>query len=401
LAGAALVLAVVTSLSATASSQPSGTYTATADGRIVAVDFRPVPGIVFDQLVDAGVGVAQAQLDSLGGSSAFTSNAYPSQSVVLLPGLIGGLSGGATSALIPNYPLISSSTYPTKPSQRVEAGTVVLEATSNGNSSRGNGTDGVNRAESAVSFDATSDTVIARSETNVAAIRLSDVLTIFGVRSFAEVRQRVGAVLQRSSGIEVSSLSILGQRVAITPEILGLRGGGVLAPLLAALAQQGTTIEFFPAQETDDGITAGGLVIHNTFRPPPEVASGIESIETEVRLGGNAARVENRAFGSSIGGAGNAGSGALGTTTGAVSTGAAPVATNNQGQLSTPLAPGAPSNAPAPTSSALASSAPTPPTALVAVLHRSVVRFYPVLFLAACLLIAIVNLFRHFAVRVP
>jgi hypothetical protein len=88
---------------------------------LAAVDFTAEPGVVFPQLIDAGGSVAQASLSSLGVSTAFASDPYPSESFVLAPGLIAGLTSGATSAVIPPYPLIASSNFPAIPEKVVQA----------------------------------------------------------------------------------------------------------------------------------------------------------------------------------------------------------------------------------------------------------------------------------------
>ena len=141
-------------------------------------------------------------------------------------------------------------------------------------------------------------------------------------------RRGSDGAIERSSGFEVAALTVLGQRVEFTPEALELAGEQValelgqstqaaLAPLLDALAATGTSVETFPAVETDSGVTAGGVIVRNTSVPPPELASGVERVVTELRFGGNAVDVENRAHPGATG-SGLLG-GSTGTTTGPVS----------------------------------------------------------------------------------
>src|SRR5690349_1494982 len=172
MAVAAVLLAVPTTSGA------AGNYTATADARLVAVDFTAVPAIAFDQLIDAGASTAQAQIDSLGTTRAFASSPYPSNSIVLLPGLIAGVSGGQTSDLIPNYPLIAASNE-TTPTDHRELGTVVLDAASSIGNSRGTVTDGLTSATARTTADDAG--VVAHAETTISSIQLSSALSLDGV----------------------------------------------------------------------------------------------------------------------------------------------------------------------------------------------------------------------------
>src|SRR5687767_9643460 len=63
----------------------ASSFAATASARLVAVDIRSAPAVVFDPLFDGGQSVAQAQLDSLGTSRAFAASAYPGSTVLALP----------------------------------------------------------------------------------------------------------------------------------------------------------------------------------------------------------------------------------------------------------------------------------------------------------------------------
>ena len=131
--------------------------------------------------------------------------------------------------------------------------------------------------------------------------------------------------------------------------------------------------------------------MRNTSVPPPELASGVERVVTELRFGGNAVNVENRAH------PGLTASGPLGgsaaPTTGpgsAGSSGAQPAA-----------AARADAAAPAGTPAAAGQPASTPASLVRAAIDISLAAFYPVLFLAACVVVGIDSLFRHLAVRTP
>ncbi|HVW34362.1 MAG TPA: hypothetical protein VHL53_17645, partial [Acidimicrobiia bacterium] len=275
-------------------------FTATADARVAGVNFTAVPPVLFTQLVDAGGAVAQAQIDSLGASTAFASTPYPSESVVLLPSLMAGLTGGATSALVPQYPLIVSSTYPAKPEGRAQAATVRLVAASDDRRSSGDVSDGVNRGFATVGFDPATEAVVAHAEAAVGDIQLAPALSLSGIRSSADVTKTATGELQRASSFEVGALTIMGQRVSVTKD--GLKPGLVpLAPLLAQLAERGVSIEVLPAENTASGVISAGLRIRQVAAPPPELASGVEQLVAEITFGRVSADVTHRALGGDAG----------------------------------------------------------------------------------------------------
>lgn len=372
----------------------TGPYTATANARLVSVDFTTVPPIAFDQLIDAGVSVAQAEVDSLGGTKAFASSPYPSNSIVLLPGLVAGVTAGQTSDLIPNYPLIAS-TNETSPSDHRELATVVLDAQSTAGNSRGFVTDGLTRAEAVTVAD--DSKVQSRAETTVSSIKLGSALSLDGIRTVAQASRTADGEVQRSSSFEVAALTILGQRIALTPDTLSILGndtplgldlGGILGQLLAQLTTQGIDIDYVPAVETDDGVTAAGLTIDMVLPVPPELASGLKEAHARVTLGLASASVSSRA------------------------TGAGPVAPS--------IDPASPPGAPAgPEADAFdvpaVGPASAPPDRITSgpiesrrvsvgrplPVDISLTALYPVLVLAAVIGLGLVNLIRHLGVRSP
>jgi hypothetical protein len=272
----------------------------------VAVDIRAAPPVVFDPLFDGGQSVAQAQLDSLGTSRAFAASAYPGSTVLGLPGLIGTVTKGqVNSEQIPRYPLYVNSSDPTRPSDHQSVGTYDLGADSSSVVSRATATDGASKGAASVTVDPVTGDVVARAVTTIAAVRVTDQLTVNGVRSLAEVRQSPSGEIKRASTLEVSSVMILGQQATITAEGLSLLDqkvpiGGVaqptLQPLLAALAAQGTTIELVPSQDLPDGVITTALRITTTAVAPAALASGVSSITTTFTFGGNVASVSNQAL---------------------------------------------------------------------------------------------------------
>jgi hypothetical protein len=79
--------------------------------------------------------VAQATLDSLGTSQAFASLPYPGGTVVGLPGLIAGVTGGKVA--LPAYPAYAYSDDPTTPYARREVAGYSLRAHRDGKGSAG------------------------------------------------------------------------------------------------------------------------------------------------------------------------------------------------------------------------------------------------------------------------
>jgi hypothetical protein len=293
----AVVLSVVGSPPARADS----TYSGLADARLIAVNFTAEPAVVFGQLIDGGASVVQAELTSLGTSTAFASDPYPSQSAVLAPGLIAGLSNGQTSQVIPNYPLIASSSNPTQPEQRVEAGPVVLEADSAETSSRGHTANGANTGLADVHYEPSSGQLVARAEGIATDIAISDQLVINGVRSVATATRAPSGQLQLTADFSVAALTIAGQRVPLGEKLSGPDGAltatsAAGAAMLKALEASGTTISYLPEIRTADGITSAGLRIRSVQHPPSQLASGVEQLIAEVTIGQTAASVENRAL---------------------------------------------------------------------------------------------------------
>jgi hypothetical protein len=385
-----LVVGFVTSaaLPIHAQSASVANFTGTASARLGGVDMRTAPAILFDPILDGGTSVAQAQLDSLGTSTAFASTPYPSASIVQLPGLIAGVTNGQTSGILPEYPLIANSNYPTKATDRREAGTVVLEAASAAADSRGNATDGAGRGEAEVSYDAVTNEVVARAETTIDTVRMSDQLTLNGVHSVATARKKASGDVERSATFDVAALTISGQRVALSQSGLA-EPTGVLSPLLSALAAQGTTIETFPAAETADGVISAGLRITTTVAPPPSLTSGVNQIIVTYTIGGNAASVANRTFANQPGV----------TLTGAAAN--QPGSTAAAGTNASPIV-GAPK--PAATATPNASSPPSPAlTSSIAAISPtiSIAAFYPVLIVAAAALFALIEIFRRRGVIDP
>jgi len=376
-------------------------YSGLADARLIAVNFTAEPAVVFGQLIDGGASVVQAELSSLGTSTAFASDPYPSQSAVLAPGLIAGLSNGQTSQVIPAYPLIASSSNPAKPEQRVEAGSVVLEANSAETSSRGRTTNGDNTGLADVSYEPSSGELIARAEGVATNIAISDQLVLNGVRSAAAATRAPSGALQLTSNFSIASLMIAGTPVPLAQALTGPTGALTAATaageaMLKALESSGTTITYLPETRTADGITSAGLRIRSIQHPPPQLASGVEQVVAEVTIGQTAASVENRALPQPTGGLSS-------TLPGSVDTAAPPI-----GAVPAPGAlPSAAGGLPAAGSGATSASPAQLPTVVIApvaspnalVTGLDLTRFYVLLPIAAAAMVVWIRVVRKLGVR--
>ncbi|HEV7861646.1 MAG TPA: hypothetical protein VGR20_03060, partial [Acidimicrobiia bacterium] len=280
-------------------------FTATANARLVQVTFTAQPPIGVDPLLDPGAATAQAQVDSLGVSQAFASSAYPGQSVLTADGSLATVTDGRVgSKEIPEYPFIASSGYPSRPTDRVEAGPLTMTAESSSLSSAGLATDGLGQAVARASSEPSTLEASASAETRFGSVRLGKLVQVSGIRSFAAARQEPSGELRTTSVLEVAGLEALGTPIAVGPHglVLGGRPAAPLAPgdgltaVLDSLRQRGVELSFFPERKIPGGVRAAGLELRLIQAPPPQVASGIDDLVSTITLGGNQATVDNRAL---------------------------------------------------------------------------------------------------------
>jgi hypothetical protein len=371
----------------------ASTFTATASGEILRVGFNLSPGILAEQLADPGASVAQAQLDSIGTSTAFAANPFPGTLALAAPGTLAGAAGTPS---LPDYPALANSSYPASPEDTVSQGTLELHAKSTETTSESVATDGANRTSVKVSVDPVADAVTAHAEAVVAGVSQGGAIDMSGVRSEATVTREPGKGLQRSSEFTVARLAVAGQTFAIGPDGPQLPGqalpvgigsaDAVLQPLLEQLAGQGVVVTFLKPIETEDGIVSGGMAL--TYRTALPNGSVITTTET---YGRTSASVSNKVLGvepvpdvtGDLGGDTLAPVGANGAAqvlgdSGLGSSGVTGGSTGTPGAIS-------------PSAASVAASAGLPQTSLA--------RFYPVLFIVCCLLVLVTSLFRHFGVK--
>ena len=268
LLGVAGLVAVGLSGSGTAAADlTSFSASATADGGRMAMF---VPGAsVSDQVIDGGGPVAQADIDSLGGSRAFAATPYPGELGVIGPGIVTSLLGLPAP---PDYPFIAASRHPAAPENHVEYGQFYrLQARSSEDSSEASARTSefggdikvlASRASARVASEA--GTVTAAAGNTFDGITAGP-LRITTVDSTATVSQSPTGEPARQSALVVTGVSIDGQAIGFSDKgfVVG-RDAQPLPPsdpLMAVLDQAGVTITYLQAETTPSGIVAPGLRI--------------------------------------------------------------------------------------------------------------------------------------------
>jgi hypothetical protein len=243
----------------------SGTYSgqASADGIRATLAVRDY--LIVEDFIDGGGPTAQAALDSLGDSVAFSSLPYPGATGVALPGLISTLSGKS----VPSYPFYVTSQNPSNPTETVRQPGYLMHAESSSERSAAQTQLGstTNTGEefgtfSTASVDFVGGTVTslgeARTRLAVGAVQLN------GSFSRAVVTVAPGGKVTKSSTFE-TALRVGNTVIGVTDE--GLVVGDQNAPLdparqvEQAITQAGVTVKFLPAVETADSILSSGLEI--------------------------------------------------------------------------------------------------------------------------------------------
>lgn len=409
------------------SASADSAYTATASARLVGVDVIPGPSLLTGgALFDGGESVAQAQVDSLGISRAFAANTFPSTTVMTLNGTLGLLicqrpppfppCGTIPTERLPTYPLSASSSYPLRQSDSQGGGPYRVSATSSRTASSGTAADGATQGLATTALDPDSGDVVSRAESSVAGLKLGDSVALYGVHASAEASRAPSGKLTTKSRFAVSSMTVLGHQVAVTPKGLTLVGqqvplpntGAVLNPVLDALKAQGITIEPFPARALPNGLVSAGLRITATVNvpkqdPPPPIPKpgvGLNTVTVVLTLGGSSVSVTNVAL-PSFGGVAQPpvpGFSSQPPPTAALGTGGTAVSPPLVTGVSPPLVTGvsqgggSPST-PVPDGIAAAPSASRMSWIPGIPVDASLVEFYPVLVLVGALLFGVARLF--------
>lgn len=255
----------------------SGTFRgqASADGVRATVAIKDY--LIVEDLVDGGGPTAQAGLDSLGESTAFSSLPYPGATGVGATGLVSTLSGKS----LPSYPFFISSQNPSNPEVTVRQPGYLMHAKSGSDRSEAQTEAGVTttNGDELGSFSNASVEFLGGTVTSLGEARTRVVVGAFelnGSFSRAVVSVAPGGRVTKSSSFEASTIHLGTLVIGVTDK--GLIAGPQNAPLdpaqqvSQAITEAGVTVKFLPAVETADSILSSGLEI-SMERAIPNVGS--------------------------------------------------------------------------------------------------------------------------------
>ena len=255
----------------------SGTFRgqAAADGIRATIAVKDY--LIVEDFIDGGGPTAQAGLDSLGESTAFSSLPYPGATGVAFPGLVSTLSGKS----VPSYPFYVSSQNPSNPEVTVRQPGYLMHAKSGADRSEAQTEAGATTTggEEFGSFSNASVEFLGGTVTSLgeARTRLAvGALELNGTFSRAVVTVAPGGKVTKDSSFEASAIHLGDLVIGVTDE--GLIAGPQNAPLdparqvSQAITEAGVTVKFLPAVETADSILSSGLEI-SMERAIPNVGS--------------------------------------------------------------------------------------------------------------------------------
>jgi hypothetical protein len=255
----------------------SGTFRgqATADGIRATVAVKDY--LIVEDFIDGGGPTAQAGLDSLGESTAFSSLPYPGATGVGLTGLVSTLSGKS----LPSYPFYVSSQNPSNPEVTVRQPGYLMQAKSGADRSEAQTEVGATTtageefgsfATASVEFLGGTVTSLGEARTRLA----TGAFSLNGTFSRAVVSVAPGGKVTKSSSFEASTFHLGTLVIGVTDK--GLIAGPQGAPLdparqvSNAITEAGVTVKFLPAVETADSVLSSGLEI-SMERAIPNVGS--------------------------------------------------------------------------------------------------------------------------------
>ncbi|MGH9004821.1 MAG: hypothetical protein ACRDYV_16995, partial [Acidimicrobiia bacterium] len=257
---------------------------AAAEGVRVGVVAGGAP--VANQVVDGASPIAQAELDSTNGSSAFASVAYPGDVVVTAPGLVAGFSGGQTSDVIPAYPLIAIAGSTTVPESTAEAPGVAMRAEGTDTKAAAATTAGPGSPEGTATVTTTAAVerlaggeVVARATSQVAAVTIGP-LVLGRVTAGSEATRDGAGALTRASSFEAGALTVDGVGVRLTPEGLVVGETNVpveASPLQPVLDEARISLRYLAPRDTEDGVISAGLVVSKVQDLPGAITPVVAS----------------------------------------------------------------------------------------------------------------------------
>jgi hypothetical protein len=244
----------------------TGTYKgqASADGIRATLSLKDY--LIIEDFIDGGGPTAQAGLDSLGESTAFSSLPYPGATGVALPGLISTLSGKS----VPTYPFYVTSQSPSTPTVTVQQPGYLMHAESDETHSSAETQAGTttNTGEELGSFSTASVNFLGNTVTSLGEARTRLAVGAFSMNgsfSRALVTVTPDGKVTKESKFEASTLHIGDTTIGVTDK--GLIVGPSSSPLDPArqvadsVTQNGVTVKFLPAVETADSVLSSGLEI--------------------------------------------------------------------------------------------------------------------------------------------
>ncbi|MEY2571103.1 MAG: hypothetical protein QOE63_1453 [Acidimicrobiaceae bacterium] len=281
LVGLVLVVAGGIGMTATAGrAQSIASYSVRARADSVGVqliaDQAPVVSIGGGEVAFITPASTQSQLDSLAGSTSFASAPYPGDLVVSLPGTSAGLFGGVGFP-VPSYPFYVSSSYPTEPSSRQDAGPYSITSASSQDATAADAAIGLSTAppqvvsitsHTAASREVDSSRVIAEASTDVAPLALSDIIRVGEIKATATAEldpSTPGSGVTKTSSLSIGTITIAGIELGLTDKGLVVAGNPLLpvdlTPVASLLASLGVQLEYVPSIETDSSITSAAVRI--------------------------------------------------------------------------------------------------------------------------------------------
>lgn len=314
---ATVVLTAVASLTLWPASPADATlrYTATASAAGIRVLAASPSFPLTTTPVDATFPSAQAQVSTLRGNAGFAALPSPGTDAAALPGLVTGLLAGEVPfpvPSVPGVPTIESARCPATPSAGADAKEVVLKATCDDTSANGAASFGVPPASltdaapsvsgayvastASTSVDPKDGTVTATARTEVTALAFGGGLVTIGpVVSTATVKRSPGGDPQRSTDLALGRISIAGSAVQLGPTGISVLGSpvslpGVPSPTDAVntlLKAAGITLTSIGSTQSADGVVGQGLEIDLDQKVPQ---TG-QPVTVKVILGQTAASV--------------------------------------------------------------------------------------------------------------
>ena len=242
-------------------------------------------------------GTAQAEVDSIGASTAFASTPYPGDFVVGLSGILNGLQPGLG---VPEYPLAVFTSYPTVTEAGQEQGPYGITAASDPTSSHGRAAVGVatgdpQLASSTAEADAawTDGIGTATATAEVVALAIGTVLRIGELRADAAMAVDAAGTTTKTSSLSFGSMTVGGVEVGLTES--GLRVADSVLPgpdltvVSSALEGAGVTLTYLPASESPTSITSAGLAITQAIDVPSQGRVELTMVLGQVTVAARAA----------------------------------------------------------------------------------------------------------------